>query len=257
MASKSVKCIRSYALPSFGLATANSIKLSVALNTKLSTTPILFLEGDDNRFLAIEMVKRRIRFVWNLGGDTVSITHPLELHKKDLNYDEAWYQIEANRTLNVGNLIVRQMGTGLYKPIVMQTAASQPEFTRLIFSPNKRLWVGGIPVDIRPAELLAHEDGLNAVLSNVYIDERRIGLWSFVHSEGDCDGATLGARDYSATDTARHFNGQGYSVVKKERSKPFKKNLFALQLTFKTLDENALLFLAIDEKNVGFYFEIY
>lgn len=50
-------------------------------------------------------MKRKIRFVWNLGGDTASITHPMELHKKDLNYDEAWYQIEANRTMNVGNLI--------------------------------------------------------------------------------------------------------------------------------------------------------
>lgn len=250
LSSQSVKCIRSYSLPTLGLATANSLKLSVALNTKSTTTPILFMEGEDNRFLAIEMVKRKIRLVWNLGGDTMSITHPMELHKKDLNYDEAWYQIEANRTMNVGNLIVRQMGTGLHKPTSIQSAASQPEFSRLSFSPNKRLWVGGIPVDIRPPELLAHEAGLNAVLSNVYVDEKRIGLWNFMHSEGECDGATLGAREITAMDTARHFNGQGYSVVKKERSKPYKKNFFALQLTFKTLDENALLFLAIDEKNV-------
>lgn len=215
------------------------------------------MEGEDNRFLAIEMVKRKIRFIWNLGGDTASITHPLEMHRKDLNYDEAWYQIEANRTMNVGNLIVRQMGTGLNKPASGHSGASQPELTRIKFSPNKRLWVGGIPVDIRPAELLAPEAGLNAVLSNVYIDDKRIGLWNFMHSEGECDGATLGAREVIAIDNARHFNGNGYSVVRKERAKPYKKNFFALQLTFKTLDENALLFLAIDEKNVRsipFYF---
>lgn len=255
--SKSVKCVRSYALPTLGLATANNIKLSVALNSKLATTPILFMQGEDNRFLAIEMVKRKIRFVWNLGGDTVSITHPMELHKKDLNYDEAWYQIEANRTMNVGNLLVRQMGIGLNKPTTSQSGASQPESTRIIFTPNKRLWIGGVPDEIRPQELLAQEAGLNAVLSNVYIDENRIGLWNFMHSEGECDGATLGAREITALDNARHFNGQGYSVVKKERSKPYKKNFFALQLTFKTLDENALLFLAIDEKNVSEYFFFY
>lgn len=249
--SKSVKCVRSYSLPTLGLATANSIKLSVALNSKIATTPILFMQGEDNRFLAIEMVKRKIRFLWNLGGDTVSITHPMELHKKDLNYDEAWYQIEANRTMNVGNLIVRQMGTGWNKPTAVHSTSSQPESTRIIFTPNKRLWIGGIPNDIRPQELLAQDAGLNAVLSNVYIDEKRIGLWNFMHSEGECDGATLGARELTAIDSARHFNGQGYSVVKKERSKPYKKNFFALQLTFKTLDENALLFLAIDEKNVS------
>lgn len=250
-----MKCIRSYALPTLGLTTSNSIKLSVALNSKLATTPILFMQGEDNRFLAIEMVKRKIRFVWNLGGggaDTASITYPLELHRKDLNYDEAWYLIEANRTMNVGSLMVRQMGTGWNKlKTTVHSFASQSESTRLIFSPNKRLWVGGIPDDIQPQELLAQEPGLNAVLSNVYIDDKRIGLWNFMHSEGECDGATLGAREPTGIDNARHFNGQGYSVVRKQRSKPYKKNFFALQLTFRTLDENALLFLAIDEKNVS------
>lgn len=244
------KCVRSYLPPSFGLYTSNTIKFSIALKTKSITSSILFLQGEDNRFLAIEMVKRKIRFAWNLGGDTASVTHSFELSKKDLEYDEAWYRIEVNRTMNVGSLTVRQMGTEIHKPPVTVSSASQPEFTRIIFTAANRLWVGGVPNDSRPPGLIAHDAGLNVVLSNIYIDNKEIGLWNFMHTEGECDGAMFGARDATMSTNIRHFNGQGYSVVKKERSKPYKKNFFALQMLFKTFDENALLLLAIDEKNV-------
>lgn len=247
-----MKCIRSYAPPTIGLSTSNTIKLSIALNSKATASPILYLHADENRFLAIEMVKRKIRFAWNLGGDTATITHSLELHKKDLEYDEAWYHIEANRTMNVGSLIVRQLGIHAQKASTMFTAASQPEFTKIIFAPTNRLWIGAVPNEFRSKELLTHEPGLNVVVSNVLIDDKQIGLWNFMHNEGECDGAMYGARDITTTNNIRHFNGQGYSVVKKERSKPYKKNFFSLQMSFKTLDENALLFLAVDEKNVSF-----
>lgn len=217
----------------------------------MTTTPILFLQGEDNRFLAVEMVKRKIRFVWNLGGGAASITHSMELHKKDLAYDEAWYQIEANRTMNVGNLIVRQLGIYANKPPLMLNGASRSEYTRLSVLPTNRLWIGGVPDDIKPPELQANDPGLGVVLSNVYFDDKQVGLWNFVHSEGECDGATLSARDINTNINIRHFNGHGYSVVRKERSKPYKKNFFSLQMAFKTLDENALLFLAVDERNVS------
>lgn len=253
MESKSSNCIRSYMPASFDISVANTIKLSIALNSKTSTSPILFVQGEDNKFLAIEMVKRKIRFVWNLGGDTASVTHPLEIHKKDPLYDDAWYHIEANRTLNLGSLFVRQMGYSYNtaKELTAYSAASRPEFTRLVVVPSNRLWIGGIPSDIKPKELQATEPGLSVVLNQVYIDEKQIGLWHFTHSEGECGGAVLGAHENSRSTNSRHFNGQGYAVVTKERSKPYRKNFFALQMSFKTLDENALLFLAVDEKNVS------
>lgn len=37
----------------------------------------------------------------------------------------------------------------------------------------------------------------------------------------------------------------------KTRPRPTRKNLFSVQMTFRTLDENALLFLAVDDKNVS------
>jgi len=50
---------------------------------------------------------------------------------------------------------------------------------------------------------------------------------------------------------ARHFNGLGYAQLMKTRPRPTRKNLFSVQMTFRTLDENALLFLAVDDKNVS------
>lgn len=251
MESKGGKCVRSYTPPTFGLSTANTIKLSIALNAKVTTSPIFYLQGDSNRFLAIELIKRKIRFAWNLGGDTASVTHSLELHRKDLEYDEAWYQIEANRTMNVGSLIVRHLGVHANKSVPMLSAASQPEFTKIVFTPSNKLWIGRIPNEIYSSDSgLLHDNELNVVVSNVQLDGKPIGLWNFVSSEGDCDGAMYGATDVRASNV-RHFNGEGYSAVRKERFRPYKKNFFSLQMTFKTLDENALLFLAVDEKNVS------
>lgn len=198
------------------------------------------------------MVKRKIRFIWNLGGDTAIITHPLEIQTRDPAFDEAWYHIEANRTMNLGSLTVRQMGLNsslLYSPPA--NGASQPEFTRFSVGPNNRLWIGGVPNDIKPMELQANEPGLGVILHQTYVNEKQVGLWHFTHSEGECGGAMLGAHETSETANSRHFNGQGYAVVSKARSKPYRKYFFALQMSFKTLDENALLFLAVDEKNVS------
>lgn len=252
MKSKSTKCIRSYIPASFGLTTSNSIKLSIAYNSDSINSPLFFLQGEDRKFLALEMVKRKIRFVWNLGGDTAVITHPMEIQRLDPAFDEAWYHIEANRTMNLGSLTVRQMGFNsslLYSPPA--NGASQPEFTRFAVSPNNRLWIGGVPNDVKPKELQANEPGLGVILHQAYVNEKQVGLWHFTHSEGQCDGAMLGAHETSETANARHFNGQGYAVVSKTRSKPYRKNFFALQMSFKTLDDNALLFLAVDEKNVS------
>lgn len=252
MESKSPKCIRSYIPTSVGLSTSNTIKLAIALNSNIGTSPLLFLQGEDNKFIAIEMVKRKIRFLWNLGGDVATITHPMEIQTRDPAYDEAWYTIEANRTMNLGSLVVRQMGYSIpFLNSAPEHGASSPEFTRFLVVPNNRLWIGGVPADLKPAELQATEAGLGVILHQVYVDEKQIGLWHFTHSEGECAGAMLGAHDTTLSANARHFNGQGYAVVSKARSKPYRKNFFALQMSFRTLDENALLFLAVDEKNVN------
>ena len=46
------------------------------------------------------MVERRVRFLWNNGGATQSVTHPLKLgtNNDQLLSDSHWYNIEATRS---------------------------------------------------------------------------------------------------------------------------------------------------------------
>lgn len=244
------------------MTTSNSIKLSIALNGRQTTSPLLFVQGDGSKFMALEMVSGRIRFVWNLGGSVVGdITHSLRIEQRDPKYDDAWYHIEVTRTMNLCSLMVMRMNQ--YGLLVESSdavrAATSGDHTQFNVGVNDRIWIGGVPADIRPAELNGGTAsvGLAVVMHQLYFDGEQIALWHFAHSQGECGGAMLGAQVTTATASTRHFNGHGYAAVSKARSRPYKKSVFYMQMTFKTLDENALLFLAVDEKNVSFFFAVW
>ncbi|XP_055907050.1 laminin subunit alpha-2 isoform X2 [Eupeodes corollae] len=243
------KCVRSYLPSSYGLSTSNSIKLSFALNNVNGNSPLIYIQGRDGRYIAMDMYKRRVRLKWNLGGSTETITHPLEIQTRDPHYDDAWYHVEANRTLNIGSLLVRRMtNVGTLAPSIPVTGVTDLEYTRFFRTTADKIWIGGYPSEAQIRDPLVGE-GLNVILHQVQVDNKPLGLWNFAHSEGKCGGAMSGAQESAAMSNARYFNGLGYAEVKKSRPRPYRKNLFALQMTFRTLDENALLFLAVDDKN--------
>lgn len=51
-------------------------------------------------------------------------------------------------------------------------------------------------------------------------------------------------------DTAYSFNGEGYAARNRVSSGPYNKYSFGVSISFRTYDENALLFLAINPENV-------
>ena len=247
------KCVRSYTPSSYGPSTSTSIVMRIALNNKNGNSPLIFMQGEDSKFIALELVKRKVRLVWNLGGDTGVITHPLEIQTRDPKYDDAWYKIEANRTMNVLSLIVRRMtNTGVLAPSTTSNGATSSDFTRLTLDPTSRIWLGGLPKNFETPPTLLSNEGLNVVVHQLFVDYSEIGLLHFSSTEGKCNGAMLGAHEISPEINERNFNGQGYAVMKSSSSRLYKKNYFSLQMYFKTLDENALLFLTVDEKNVRF-----
>ncbi|XP_055635054.1 laminin subunit alpha-1 isoform X2 [Toxorhynchites rutilus septentrionalis] len=242
------ECMRSYAPISYGPSTTSRIVMSVALNSDSTDSPLVYIQGEERRFIALEMHKRKIRLVWNLGDEVMVITHPTEIKPRDPKYDDAWYFIEANRTFNLCNLNVRRMthaGVLLHANAV--SGASSPDYSTLSMGPSSRIWVGGVPNELRTPEMLTKQ-GLGVILSQLYVDQRQIGLWHFTASSGNCAGAMLGPQESSSTTNERHFNGDGYAVLQKSSSHR-SKNQFSLTLSFKTLDENALIFLALDEVN--------
>lgn len=49
-------------------------------------------------FLAVEMINRKVRFVWDVGGGPAELTHPLHIQTAgDLQKDQHWYKIEIQR----------------------------------------------------------------------------------------------------------------------------------------------------------------
>lgn len=49
-------------------------------------------------YLAVEMINRKIRFVWSLGGEPGEVTHPMHIQTAgDLANDQHWYKIEVQR----------------------------------------------------------------------------------------------------------------------------------------------------------------
>lgn len=246
-------CVRSYYPHLTGVTTSNQIAMTFALNSKINIdSPLIFIQGEDGKFLALEMIKRKIYFVWNLGDDSGVIVHPIEIQTRDPKYDDAWYKIEVTRNLNLGSLSVSRMtNNGNFEMLSAAVdGASSLNFTRFMLTRNNRIYLGGVPENLRPKDMKA-ANGLSVIVHQIFIDNTQIGLWHFASSEGLCDGAMLGPTESSDSSNSRHFNGYGYSVVHSISSRPYPKKQFSLQMTFKTLDENALLFLTVDEKNVS------
>ena len=109
-------------------------------------------------FLALEMVGRQVRFLWNAGGGTTVLTHPLKLQPSPdgLTDDSRWYKIEAERTGNVGSLKVRPVkapdddSTSSTSSSSMDegttvTGAGPPRFTKMDLVTGNKLYVGRLP----------------------------------------------------------------------------------------------------------------
>lgn len=226
--------------------------MTFALNSSNINSPLIFLQGEDNRFMAIEMMNRKIYFIWNLGSDSGKISHPMEVQTRDPQYDDAWYKVEISRHLNIGSILVSRMskgGTSFETSHADISTATSLDFTRFVVTQNNRVYLGGVPDTLRPKELQS-VNGLSVIVHQIFIDNIQLGLWHFASTDGKCSGAMFGATESSDSSNKRHFNGYGYSVVRSLSSRTYPKKIFSLQMTFKTLDENALLFLTVDEKNV-------
>lgn len=223
-----------------------------SLNTTSPNSPLLYIEGSQSHFMSLELFKRKVRFIWNLGGKTAEVTHDLEINPQDSNYADAWYYIEANRTLNIGSLAVRRMKIGgFFRNSDTVTGSSDSENTRFLKTSKSKVWLGGIPRDSPRNGVMA--SGLNVIVNEVFVDNKPLGLWNFDTTKGSCVASKKGAYNPEYRSKERYFDGSGYSEVKKTRSRYYRKNLFELQMWFKTLDEDALLFLAIDSKNVSLF----
>lgn len=133
--SENKKCIRSFMSSAIQPSTINNIIITMALTHHKTEGALFYLPSSVNDdFLAIELFDSKIRFLWNVGGGKGVITHPEEITYGDPQNDESWYRIEAERTRNVGKLIVRKHATsGRSLPIYNSTNLEFSRFVMIVF----------------------------------------------------------------------------------------------------------------------------
>ena len=104
LSGNSGSCYRSVT-PPLQLSSVSSIKLTYAFNHKDRDSLLFYLlatkkHGNDvgTNFLAVEMVDRQIRFLWNAGGGTTVLSHPLKLQPSpdDLSDDSVGIRSKLN-----------------------------------------------------------------------------------------------------------------------------------------------------------------
>ncbi|XP_063590781.1 laminin subunit alpha lam-3-like isoform X2 [Penaeus indicus] len=241
-------CTRKYK-PALQPSTTTNIVLSYAIQDRTVKNALLLYLGSHNSsdFMAVEMFNRKIEFIWDAGGGTKRIVHPLRLLTNDqqVTDDTKWYHISINRIGNIGQLTVlpANLPPGEEADTTPVSGYSPAGFSKMDLLPTDTLWIGGAPPR---AQNVMKAKKFAGCLHTVFIDGENIGLWNFTESDG-CGACNEGEKLVlrQTNEIAVGFNGKGYFKGTNRIRRP--KQYYSTVLAFKTLDEDALLFLAVNE----------
>ncbi|XP_011501171.1 PREDICTED: laminin subunit alpha-1 [Ceratosolen solmsi marchali] len=252
------KCIRSYRIKDIQPSSITTLMMTISIPHNEKEGILFYLASIINDdYVALEMFERKIRFIWNIGGGTGIITHPEILKGGNPEDDTLWYRINAERIKHIGKLSVSKQLTksNEYSPVSNKTSS---EFGRFDISSVDHVWLGGLAeLKMRPPELIA-SNGLPSCIHQVILNDKPLGLWNFISNAPDnaCEPCVEGVESLN-NDVAYSFNGDGYAVRTRVMSGPYNKYIFGVSINFKTFDENAILFLAIDPDNPNSYIIIF
>jgi len=241
------ECVRSFK-PDIQPSTSNTISLNYAIKDDARDALLFFISSaSTDDFMAVEMVDRKIRFLWNAGGGTQVLTHGLNIETNDphLNKDNQWYKIMVTRIGNVATLKVKRTPEADEADELQVTGSSPPNFSRMDLDSDAYVFIGGLAGEFRaPRELRTRR--FAGCLYEVILDGKRIGLWNFKTNYG-CRGCKEGATEPRDPSTFQ-FKGRGglldgsYAILPQIKRYDKKKYLIVFQ--FKTFDEDALLFFS-------------
>ncbi|XP_052640257.1 laminin subunit alpha-2 isoform X4 [Harpia harpyja] len=231
-------CIRTYR-PEIKKGTYNTIIVNV--KTVVADNLLFYLgSAKFTDFLAIEMRKGKVSFLWDVGSGVGRVEYP------DLTIDDGfWYRIEASRTGKNGTISVRALD-GPKASIVPATfsAVSPPGYTILDVDANAVLFVGGLTEKIKKSDAV-RVTTFTGCMGETFLDSKPIGLWNFRDIEGDCKGCAVSPQVADGEGTVQ-FDGDSYAMV----SRPIRwnPNISTVMFKFRTFASNALLmYLATDD----------
>ncbi|XP_056422497.1 laminin subunit alpha-2 isoform X2 [Hyla sarda] len=224
-------CIRTYK-PEIKKGRYNTIILNVK-----TTTPdnLLFYLGSNKftDFLAIEMRKGKVNFLWDVGSGVGRVEYP------DLNInDDSWYRVEASRSGINGTISVQALD-GPKASIVpsIYSSTSQPGYTIMDIDANALLFVGGLTEKIKKPDAVKTTT-FSGCMGETFFDGKPIGLWNFRDREGDCKGCSVSPQIADSEGTVQ-FDGEGYALV--NRPVRWNPNISTIMFKFKTFTSDALL----------------
>uniref|UniRef100_A0A8C0EE34 Basement membrane-specific heparan sulfate proteoglycan core protein n=1 Tax=Bubo bubo TaxID=30461 RepID=A0A8C0EE34_BUBBB len=231
-------CIRTYR-PEIKKGTYNTIIVNV--KTVVADNLLFYLgSAKFTDFLAIEMRKGKVSFLWDVGSGVGRVEYP------DLTIDDGfWYRIEASRTGKNGTISVRALD-GPKASIVPATfsAVSPPGYTILDVDANAMLFVGGLTEKLKKSDAV-RVTTFTGCMGETFLDSKPIGLWNFRDIEGDCKGCAVSPQVADGEGTVQ-FDGDSYAMV----SRPIRwnPNISTVMFKFRTFSSNALLmYLATDD----------
>ncbi|KAM3931256.1 laminin subunit alpha-2 isoform 4-T4 [Leptodactylus fuscus] len=224
-------CIRTYK-PDIKKGRYNTIILNVKTNTPDN---LLFYLGSNKftDFLAIEMRKGKVNFLWDVGSGVGRVEYP------DLNInDDSWYRVEASRSGINGTITVQALD-GPQASIVpsIYSSASQPGYTILDVDANAQLFVGGLTEKVKKPDAVKTTT-FTGCMGETFLDSKPIGLWNYRDREGDCKGCSVSPQIADSEGTVQ-FDGDGYALV--SRPVRWNPNISTIMFKFKTFSANALL----------------
>ncbi|XP_074846691.1 laminin subunit alpha-2 isoform X2 [Carettochelys insculpta] len=224
-------CIRTYR-PEIKKGSYNTVIVNV--KTAVADNLLFYLgSAKFTDFLAIEMRKGKVNFLWDVGSGVGRVEYP------DLTIDDAvWYRIEASRTGRNGTISVRALD-GPKATIVPSTfsAVSPPGYTILDVDANAMLFVGGLTGKIKKSDAV-RVTTFTGCMGETYLDSKPIGLWNFRDIEGDCKGCSVSPQVPDSEGTVQ-FDGDGYALV--SRPVRWNPNISTVMFKFKTFSSSALL----------------
>uniref|UniRef100_A0A8C3RNL2 Laminin subunit alpha 2 n=1 Tax=Chelydra serpentina TaxID=8475 RepID=A0A8C3RNL2_CHESE len=230
-------CIRTYR-PEIKKGSYNTVIVNV--KTAVADNLLFYLGSTD--FLAIEMRKGKVNFLWDVGSGVGRVEYP------DLTIDDAfWYRIEASRTGRNGTISVQALD-GPKATIMPSTysAVSPPGYTILDVDANAVLFVGGLTDKIKKSDAV-RVTTFTGCMGETYLDSKPIGLWNFRDTKGDCKGCAISPQVPDSEGTIQ-FDGDGYALV--SRPVRWNPNVSMVMFKFKTFSSSALLMYLKDFMSV-------
>lgn len=195
-------CVRSYDSLNLEPSFIDNIALYYATSQASQTDSLLLFMGNvkgskfDDNFMALEMKDRKIRFLWNTGGGESMVEHqlPIETADPSFNIDEQWYKIVVDRMGKSATLSVQKV-TDVSKPDPLLASATNPStMKRLNLNRDSRVFIGGLPNDVnRPKKM--ETSSFSGCLYDVYLNNRRFGLWNYATTTDGCRACKEGATE--------------------------------------------------------------